>query len=207
MGRMTRSATRPRNREETEAALVDAAARVLARDGMAGFGINAIAREAGADKVLVYRYFGDMQGLAEALGRRSDLWLGDAPIVPPNSSYRDALWVLFTAYLRTLRHSDFLRHALIVELSHAGGLSDALARARSEAAQRWFRHAAGARAAPAGVDAPAINAIMIAALHHLALAAASQGSFAGLPLKSAKDWERVEQAFHAMLTAAYPKPR
>lgn len=202
---MTRSAARPRNREETEALLVDAAARVLARDGITGFGVNAIAREAGADKVLVYRYFGDLEGLAAALGRRADLWLGDAPIVPPTASYRDALWILFTAYLRTLRHSDFLRQALIVELSNAGGLSDALARARSEAAQRWFRQAVGARAAPSGADAPAVNAVMIAALHHLALAAARQGAFAGLPLKTAKDWGRVEEAFHALLTAAYPE--
>jgi AcrR family transcriptional regulator len=201
---MTRSAARPRNREETEALLVDAAARVLARDGLTGFGVNAIAREAGADKVLVYRYFGDLEGLAAALGRRSDLWLGDAPIVPPGASYRDALWVLCTAYLRTLRHSDFLRQALIVELSSAGALSGALARARSDAAQRWFRQSVGARSAPPGVDAPAINAVMIAALHHLALAAGSQGAFAGMPLKSAKDWERVEQAFHTLLAAAYP---
>jgi hypothetical protein len=111
---------------------------------------------------------------------------------------------LFTAYLRTLRHSDFLRQALIVELSNSGGVSDALARARSDAAQRWFRQAAGSRTAPPGADAPALNAILIAALHHLALAAASQGSFAGLSLKTAKDWERVEQTFHALLTAAYP---
>jgi AcrR family transcriptional regulator len=203
---MTRSAAkdRPRNREETEALIVDAAARVLARDGLTGFGVNAIAREAGADKVLVYRYFGDLEGLAAALGRRSDLWLGDAPVVPPTASYRDALWILFTAYLRTLRHSDFLRQALIVELSNVPGLSQALARARSEAAQRWFRQAVGARAAPSGVDAPAINAVLIAALHHLALAAASQGLFAGLPLKTPKDWTRVEEAFHALLAAAYP---
>jgi AcrR family transcriptional regulator len=201
---MTRSAVRPRNRDETEASLVDAAARVLARDGLAGFGVNAIAREAGTDKVLVYRYFGNMEGLTEALGRRSDLWLGDAPVVPPNASYRDALWVLFTAYLRTLRHSDFLRQALIVELSNAGGLSDALARARSEAAQRWFRQSVGVRTAPPGVDAPAVNAVLIASLHHLALAAASQGSFAGMPLKTAKDWARAEDAFHALLSAVYP---
>lgn len=202
---MTRSAARPRNREETEALLVDAAARVLARDGLTGFGVNAIAREAGADKVLVYRYFGDLEGLAAALGRRTDLWLGDAPAVPPNASYRDALWILFTAYLRTLRQSAFLRQALIVELSNAGGISEALARARSEAAQRWFRQSVGARTAPPGVDAPAINAILIAALHHMALAAASQGAFAGLPLKTPKDWERVEQTFHTLLVAAYPE--
>lgn len=201
---MTRSTARPRNRDDTEAKIVDAAARVLARDGLTGFGVNAIAREAGTDKVLVYRYFGDLDGLAAALGRRPDLWLGEAPIVPLAASYRDALWVLFAAYLRTLRNSDFLRQALIVELSNAGGVSEALARARSEAAQRWFRQAVGARIAPPSIDAPAINAVMIAALHHLALAAASQGTFAGLPLKTAKDWARVEDAFHTLLTAAYP---
>ncbi len=44
-----------RNRGLTASKIIDAVGHVLARDGFTKIGINAIAREAGVDKVLIYR--------------------------------------------------------------------------------------------------------------------------------------------------------
>jgi AcrR family transcriptional regulator len=55
---------RPRDRAATEERILTAVGEVLARDGFAAIGVNAIARQAGVDKVLIYRYFG---GLPELL--------------------------------------------------------------------------------------------------------------------------------------------
>jgi AcrR family transcriptional regulator len=46
--------------------LLEAAARCIARDGMAGIGIAAVAAEAGVSRPTVYRYFEDRQALVEA---------------------------------------------------------------------------------------------------------------------------------------------
>ena len=43
--------------------------RLLARKGSRSLGINAIAREAQVDKVLIYRYFGGLNQLYEAFAR------------------------------------------------------------------------------------------------------------------------------------------
>lgn len=60
--------TRPRDRAATEERILAAVGQVLARDGFAAGGVNAVAREAGVDKVLICRYFGGLPGLLRAWG-------------------------------------------------------------------------------------------------------------------------------------------
>jgi len=63
-----------RNREQTSARILGAVGEVLARDGFAAIGVNAVARQAGVDKVLIYRYFGGLPGLLTAWGRSGRFW-------------------------------------------------------------------------------------------------------------------------------------
>lgn len=71
---MKTAGTRERNREETTARILGAVGEVLARDGFGGIGINAIARQAGVDKVLIYRYFGGLPELLQAWGASGRFW-------------------------------------------------------------------------------------------------------------------------------------
>jgi AcrR family transcriptional regulator len=52
--------------------LVRAVGTLLARDGFTALGVNAVAKEASVDKVLIYRYFGGMPELLGAFGRSAD---------------------------------------------------------------------------------------------------------------------------------------
>ena len=54
--------------------LVDAVGRVLARQGFRSVKVNVVAREAGVDKVLIYRYFGGLPGLVAAFAHSGDFW-------------------------------------------------------------------------------------------------------------------------------------
>jgi hypothetical protein len=47
---------------------------ILSKNGFAGIGINAVAREAGVDKVLIYRYFGGLPQLISAFGCEGNFW-------------------------------------------------------------------------------------------------------------------------------------
>ena len=58
----------PRNREATRTRLIEAVGTLLAREGFRALGVNAVAREAGVDKALIYRYFGGLKGLIAAFG-------------------------------------------------------------------------------------------------------------------------------------------
>jgi len=62
-----------RDSENTQNMIIEALGRILTERGFTGVGINAVAREAGVDKVLIYRYFGSMEGLLEAFRDRKEL--------------------------------------------------------------------------------------------------------------------------------------
>ena len=64
----------PRNRQKTASRIQQAAIRLLQRDGFAGWGINAVAREADVDKVLIYRYFESLEGLLTEIIRETRFW-------------------------------------------------------------------------------------------------------------------------------------
>jgi AcrR family transcriptional regulator len=58
----------------TRQRLIASVGSLLAREGFKGMGVNAVAREAGVDKVLIYRYFGGLPGLIAAFGKEGDFW-------------------------------------------------------------------------------------------------------------------------------------
>jgi len=64
----------PRNRQLTEKKIQDAATRILQESGFEEWGINAIARKAGVDKVLIYRYFKSLDGLLETIIEATEFW-------------------------------------------------------------------------------------------------------------------------------------
>src|SRR5919202_4838927 len=80
-----------RVRSETEARILTAAERMIARSGVHEIGVNAIAREAGVDKVLVYRYFGGLPQLLATLGSNRELWPKMAEAARGEESLGDAL--------------------------------------------------------------------------------------------------------------------
>ena len=58
----TRNPVSGRDSQAMRRRILDAIGAIAARDGLAAVGVNALAREAGCDKVLIYRYFGDLEG-------------------------------------------------------------------------------------------------------------------------------------------------
>jgi len=193
-----------RDREATEQRFIEAAARVIARDGAAGLGVNAIAAEAGADKKLIYRYFGGLDGLLEAMGANTALWIGQA-LAAPEGDYGERMSSVFFAYADNLRSDPVLQKLLAWELA---GPSDTLRRidaARSKAMYMVMPKLRGDEKPPEGVDEPAVNAILLAALHYMTLRGATMGGFSGLSLKTEADWQRAMAAFKGLLERTYGK--
>ena len=64
-----------RNRPATERRLIHAVEKLLARGGFGVLGPSAVAREAGVDKMLIYRYFGNLDGLVSAVAKSPELFI------------------------------------------------------------------------------------------------------------------------------------
>ncbi|MCE9162832.1 TetR/AcrR family transcriptional regulator [Bacteroides ovatus] len=60
--------------KETEKRLLDAVSHIIENDGFTKIGVNRIASQAGCDKVLIYRYFGGLDGLLVEWAKRHDYY-------------------------------------------------------------------------------------------------------------------------------------
>ncbi len=192
-----------RDRQRTEQKILSAATEFIAEEGFKALGVNKLAARAGVDKQLIYRYFGGLDGVIERIAQDVGFWYGAKPDIAREAPYGDLVADLLTRYIGTLRQRPLLRQALLWELSDRSETLLNIEKARSVAFQQWAKDLIGSRAAPAGVDAPAINALLLAGVHYLALREQTLGQFAGLKLESDADWQRVAAALRYLVQGAY----
>ncbi len=196
---------RPRDRARTEAALVAAARDLLAESGFQNFGINAVARRAGCDKQLIYRYFGGLDGLIDAIGGELADWIVDrlATDAAPPASYRQLAERLIFGFMAALRADMLVQKIMTWEIADPSPMVMRLAQARSKALTGWMLRQRGDLAPPDGCDAAAVNAALIGAVQMMVLSASASGAFAGMPLRADADWQRLAAALGTMLDAVY----
>lgn len=127
-----RATPRDRDRARTEKDILAAVGRLLESSGFDDLGMNAVAREAGVDKVLVYRYFGKLPELLRAFAERGGHWPTDAELVGverPSDPAELAIRLLVN-FGRAIRGRPQTQAILRRELEERNPLTDALAEAR-----------------------------------------------------------------------------
>jgi AcrR family transcriptional regulator len=80
-----------RDKEQTKRKLIDAVGQVLRDKGYKSLGVNVVARQAGVDKVLIYRYFKTFDRLIEAYVVETDYWMLFADQISQLSIPKDAV--------------------------------------------------------------------------------------------------------------------
>jgi len=195
-----------RNRSHTEQVILDAAKAVLAEEGFSKFGVNAIARRAGCDKQLIYRYYGGIDGLVDAIGLDlADLFqeLLAQPEGTRFETYPALIEQLLLSLVSAFRASDLLLRIAAWEVFDPSPVTARLAAARARALGQWVETRRGNLASPVGIDVGATNAALIAAVQHLALSAKAVGGFAGVALETDADWERIRAVLRTLVRASY----
>lgn len=115
-----------RDRGQTETRIRAAAKALLAEVGFKGFGINAVARRAGCDKQLIYRYFGGLAGLIDTMGEDLGCWMREH--IPEDSggmfllTYGDLVERLALLFLDALRADPLIRRIAAWELAEESSL-------------------------------------------------------------------------------------
>jgi AcrR family transcriptional regulator len=195
-------ATETRDRDATRERILATVGRVLARDGFSALGVNAVAREAGVDKVLIYRYFGGIEGLLDAWGTTA---LGDgaaAPSAEPAASIADRAAAALVAFGRSARANPEALEVMRWELVEDNALTRRLAEAREAHGFADLERLGISREAAAALDLPAIAAVLSAGLLHIALRAKTAPSWLGIPIRKEQGWARLEGAATHLVRAA-----
>jgi AcrR family transcriptional regulator len=196
-----------KDRAATERAILLAAKKLLADKGFQGFGINAIARGAGCDKQLIYRYYGGLSGLIDAIGVDLGSWVDDS--IPEDTggmfmlTYGDLIERLALYYLEALRRDPLVCKVVAWEVSQDTPQVRQLAEARAKSLAKWLDRMRGSLAPPKGVDTSFVNALIFGAIQHLVIASAANGQFSGIALKSEKDWEKAIAAVKRLVRSVY----
>lgn len=188
-----------RNREETKERIIGAVGRVLADSGFQGLGVNAVAREAGVDKVLIYRYFGGMPELLRAFGLSEDFWPnldeltgGDSEGLRAMPMARATATVLRN-FARALRDRPLTREILAWETVERNGLTEVLETVREDSAMRLLQEFAP-EAEKSGVDVAAMTALIGAATMYLVVRSRHVQFFNTVDIRSEEGWRRLEDA-------------
>ncbi len=199
--------SRGRDRDATARAILLAAKATLAEEGFSAFGVNAIARRAGCDKQLIYRYYGGLDGLAEAIGAdlAAELTEELQPLSnrPPPHSYGALMKHLAACLVELLRNNKLMQQINAWEAAAPSPLVAKLIAARAKRMGQWMLEMRGALKPPLGVDAPAVNAVIIAAVQQLVLSASANGEFSGMPLRTDADWRRLHDAINTLVESVY----
>ena len=195
-----------RDKEETKTRILSAVAKLLAESGFRQLGINAIAREAGVDKVLIYRYFENLPTLLQTFGQEGNYWLtveelvGDEAAVEAET-LEDWMSLLLVRFLRDLQQRSITQEILRWELLEGNELTQELAQVRDLMAINTLKFLNQKYAFPLDKDIPAVSAVLIAGIVYLVLRAKVSPSFLGIDLSSPAGWQRIEAAIAALVEA------
>ena len=194
-----------KDREQTRTRILEAVGRLLAQSGFRELGVNSIAREAGVDKVLIYRYFGGLTELLKAFADDGDFWPGlpemahEAGQHPADLTEAERAKFLLLAFGRALRKRPLTQEIMRWELLERNELTDALARHREKQAASLFE----ALDPTDELDLQAIGSLLAAGQTYLILRSKTVDVYNGLQLNSEEDWARIERAASFLVDAAF----
>ena len=192
-----------RDREATKGRLMDAVGSILAREGFGALGINAVAQEAGVDKVLIYRYFGGMTELLHAFGQSGDFWSSIAEVIGADPTEMMELsladrWALgLGRYAEALRRRPVTKEILAWEQIEQNELTDILRQARGEWFEELMTHFPGDEEA---TDADLVGTVLliVGAIHYFVVLSRFQTDFSGVVVDSDEGWEHINTVIAAI---------
>jgi len=210
-GRPRRSPQKPepRSRDATRNRILEAVGVLLAREGFSGLGVNAVAREAGVDKVLIYRYFGGIEALLDTWGREAlggaEPQAGADPAAPATSAADRAAAALL-AFARAARENPQALEVMRWELVEDNALTRRLAELRESAGIAGLARIGIDEEQARALDLPALAAVLSAGLLHIALRARTAPRWLGIPIRTRKGWARLEHAAATLVRSALTGP-
>jgi AcrR family transcriptional regulator len=200
---------RRRDVDATKRRLVDAVGTILARDGFAHLGVNAVAHEAESDKALIYRYFGGFAELLEAYAEGTSFWptvdeMAGGPIAELASlSLRGRVERVVASYVKELRARPLTQEILAWELSERNEVTARLEDVRERRGLALMAAlTVGAPSLVEHADLAAVSAVLAGSVHYLLLRARKIRVFNGIDLHTDEGWARLTAAASAMVLSA-----
>jgi AcrR family transcriptional regulator len=200
-----------RNREHTRERIVNAVGQVLARDGFGGIGVNAIAKQAGVDKVLIYRYFGGLPELLATWGRSGSFWpsidelLGSDPHAFMALPAAERFARFMEHFIDSLRARPLTLEVLAAEVLERNQLTAIL----EEQREAWGEQASQLLGAAEFARRPELRGVallLVAGVQYLLVRSRKIRIFGGVDLRSDEGWDELKGAVRSMALRVFTPP-
>jgi AcrR family transcriptional regulator len=199
----TAAPARQRDRFATEERILAAVGVVLARDGFGALGVNAIAREAGVDKVLIYRYFGGLPELLQRWGSSGRFWPSVQELLGDDAQAMRALplaqryALFFDRFIDALRERPLTLEILAAETVERNELTAVLVAER----EQWGFQAEALFGGAEFERMPQLRGItllLVAGVQYLLVRSRKVRVFSGIDLQSDAGWATLKASVAGM---------
>jgi AcrR family transcriptional regulator len=200
-----------RDRSATEERILSAVGTVLARDGFGAVGVNAIAREAGVDKVLIYRYFGGLPELLQRWGESGRFWPGVDELLQPDPDAvlalpaAERLALFFDRFIDALRARPLTLEILAAEIVQRNELAAILETER----EQWGLRAEEVLGGAEWRDRPHLRGttlLWVAGVQYLLVRARTIRIFGGIDLRTDAGWQALKDSLRESARLLFAAP-
>ena len=193
-----KSTTTERDRETTERRLLDTIGQMINESGFEKIGINAVANQSGVSKILIYRYFGSVEGLMAAYIRQHDFWINFPQELPDRNQLQAILKNMFKEQIEQLRSNPTLKRLYRWELSSDNEMIVKLREQREKAGMQRLAKISELTGYPQEELAP-LATLLTASITYLVMLEEFCPVYNGIPLNNDTGWRQIIQGIDTLI--------
>ena len=191
-----------------EKRLLIAVSQIIEKEGLSKIGVNKIAKQAKCDKVLIYRYFGGLEGLLAAWAKDNDFYTlayqAYSERVTKAESSEDIIKLTQTVLLKQL---NFLRTNKLMQELLAWELSgnSTFRSIQDERERNGFKlqEELEKKLGKESKDVRMFITILIASINYIVLATRQYRIFNGIDFSNPEAWELCKQTIYKYIRALF----
>lgn len=191
-------------REATEAQIIDAFHRVVAREGLRNVRVNDVIKEARIGKGLLYNYFGGLPGLVKAWGEKYKIWPDHEELIggaAPSGTPTDAaeqLKQMVVNHANSLKKHPIRIELLAEQFLKPTAISDALSHVRAQLGKEHQAVFAQTHILD-DEDHHSLAIILMAAASYLSMRSAHALQYMGEDIASEEGWSILLKRFERLI--------
>ena len=187
-----------RDRETTERRLLDTIGQMITESGFEKIGSNAVASQSGVSKILIYRYFGSVEGLMAAYIRQHDFWINFPQELPDRSQLPTFLKNMFKEQIEQLRSNPTLKRLYRWELSSDNAIVMTLREQREKAGMQRLTKISELTGYSLEELAP-LATILTASITYLVMLEEFCPVYNGIPLNKDAGWKQIIEGINTLI--------
>ncbi|MDD4591946.1 MAG: TetR/AcrR family transcriptional regulator [Parabacteroides sp.] len=187
-----------RDREATEKRLLETIGKMISNDGFEKIGINAVATQSGVSKILIYRYFGSVEGLMAAYIRQYDFLLNFPIEIPNREQLPSFVRNIFQEQIEQLRNNPTLKRLYRWELSCNNDMIVKLREQREKIGVTLVEKVSELTGYPQK-EIAVLASFLSASITYLVMLEDFCPVYNGIPLNNDSGWKQIKEGIEVLI--------